>query len=74
MCEVLKRCGTCRLYGPNFYRGLPGGLPDATCCANAVMDLPASFIPNRQTMAWDDGANCIVWEPAALQHKGAPNG
>lgn len=56
-----KSCGTCNLWAPNFYthrkehRG-------TSCCADAVMDLPASFIPNRQTMTAAQGAECICWE------------
>jgi hypothetical protein len=57
-------CGSCRLYGANFYSFPANQIGGAgnTCCADVVMDLPASFIPNRQTMEPDDGEGCIVWE------------
>ena len=62
---VERSCGSCRLYGANFYspaaQSFGGG---QTCCADAVMDLPASFIPNRQTMNPGDGSECPIWEPA----------
>lgn len=57
-----KTCGTCRWWGANFYPRRTGCPVDTTCCADAVMDLPASFIPNRQTMGASDGEGCICWE------------
>jgi hypothetical protein len=64
-------CGTCLLWAPNFYtftadRSLRG----TTCCADAVMNLPASFIPGRQTMTADQGDDCICWT-AASETEGA---
>lgn len=61
---LAKNCGSCLLYGANFYPRRPGWIADNTCCADVVMDLPASFIPNRQTMAAHEGEGCICWEPA----------
>jgi hypothetical protein len=58
--EAVARCGDCRLWGRNFYSAY--SQPNTTCCADAVMDLPASFIPNRQTMGPDDGAECICFD------------
>lgn len=66
-----KTCGNCRLYGANFYD--QHSQPNTTCCADAVMDLPASFIPNRQTMKPDEGAGCIAWA-ALSQHQGGTDG
>lgn len=59
-----RLCGNCHLYGANFYPHREGWPVNRTCCADAVMDLPASFIPNRQTMDETDGAGCICWEAA----------
>jgi hypothetical protein len=59
---MTKSCGTCALWGRNFYTWAAVGYLD-TCCADAVMDLPASFIPIRQTMRADQGEGCICWEP-----------
>jgi hypothetical protein len=62
VCDVrVARCGDCHLWGRNFYPA--SSQPNTTCCADAVMDLPASFIPNRQIMGADDGADCICFEP-----------
>lgn len=58
-----KSCGTCGLWGYNFYTHRSWIDRGNTCCADAVMDLPASFIPARQTMRADQGAECICWEP-----------
>lgn len=56
-------CGNCRLWGRNFYSAALQ--PNTTCAADAVMDLPASFIPNRQTMGASDGGGCIAWQPTS---------
>lgn len=57
-----RKCGTCHLWGANFY---PKDWPvNTTCCADVVMDLPASFIPSRQTMTADQGEGCICWQLA----------
>lgn len=61
--EVLKSCGSCHLWAPNFYTHSPLIGRGTTCCADAVMDLPASFKPKRQTMEAHEGADCICWEP-----------
>lgn len=58
-----RLCGNCGVWGPNFYRRYKNFPVNTTCAADAVMDLPASFIPNRQTMRADDGAGCIAWQP-----------
>lgn len=58
-----KRCGTCQLWGVNFYEKRISFGENTTCCADAVMDLPASFIPERQTMTAEQGEGCICWEP-----------
>lgn len=58
---VEKTCATCSLWGRNFYPEF--SQPNFTCCADVVMDLPASFIPNRQTMRAEEGAECICWQP-----------
>lgn len=55
-----KTCGTCGLWEMN--RALPGMFRGKICCADIVMDLPASFIPNRQTMEAHEGDGCICWE------------
>lgn len=60
--EPSATCGTCGLWGANFYRRHIGWSIYATCCADAVMDLPASFIPNRQTMLAHEGEGCIAWQ------------
>lgn len=58
-----KTCGTCRLWGMNFYPDAASGRRwNKTCCADAAMDLPASFIPARQTMEAHEGEGCIAWE------------
>jgi hypothetical protein len=57
---VEHRCGNCALWGRNFY-ARPS---DTTCCADAKMELPASFIPARQTMTAEQGEDCICWEAA----------
>ncbi len=61
--EAQRRCGNCRLWGANFYPRYRGWPVNTTCAADAVMDLPASFIPNRQTMNAGDGEGCICWQP-----------
>jgi hypothetical protein len=58
----VKTCGTCRLWAPNFHANMHASCRGTTCCADAVMDLPASFIPNRQTMRAEEGEGCICWE------------
>lgn len=58
MADQEKTCGNCRLWGANFYKRRH----DKTCCADAVMDLPASFIPDRQTMEAHEGEDCICWQ------------
>lgn len=54
-----KRCGTCYLYGPNFYS--KDYLRDHGCHADAKMDLPASW-SNGTPMSPTDGAACPIWE------------
>jgi hypothetical protein len=54
--EGERKCGNCALWGMNFYPH-----HDKTCCADVVMVLPASFIPARQTMEPEQGAECICW-------------
>lgn len=63
--EPSRVCGNCRLWGPNFYRRLKRVPVNMTCAADAVMELPASFIPNRQTMGFMDGGGCCAWEATA---------
>lgn len=60
-----KTCGTCRLYGANFYG--QHSQPNTTCCADAVMDLPASFIPSRQTMKPDEAHTPAEHADAAVK-------
>jgi hypothetical protein len=59
--EPERVCGNCGLWGPNFYSRHSFQTVNVTCAADAVMDLPASFIPNRQTMKAGDGAGCCAW-------------
>lgn len=60
--EVVERtCGNCSLWGAHFYGETLQ--PNNTCCADVVMDLPASFIPARQAMLPSQGAGCICWRP-----------
>lgn len=66
MSEQEKNCGTCRLWGQNFYKR-----PNKTCCADAAMDLPASFIPARQTMEAHEGEGCIAWQDARSLKEGS---
>lgn len=56
-------CGNCHLWAPNFYTHVSAPFRGVTCCADAAMDLPASFIPHRQTMSAGDGDGCICWAP-----------
>lgn len=58
-------CGNCGLWGPNFYQRYRGLPVNTTCAADVAMDLPASFIPNRQTMKAHEGAGCICWRALA---------
>ena len=55
---VARRCGTCRLWGPNFYKA--GRYDYGTCCADAIMDLPAAFDRNRLVPSYA-GQDCSFW-------------
>lgn len=59
----IRNCGSCGLWGANFYPKREGWPTDTTCCADVAMDLPASFIPARQTMTAEQGDGCICWRP-----------
>lgn len=59
---MTANCGNCRLWGMNLHTRIPEGVRPGNCCADAVMDLPASWNASTPMQA-TDGANCPIWEP-----------
>ena len=57
-----KNCGTCRLWGDNFYKSHSWKyMCSGDCAADVVMDVPASWKSNAG-MAAADGADCPAWQ------------
>lgn len=58
-----KLCGTCGLWGDNYYKSHSWKyMCSGNCAADVVMDVPASWKSNAG-MAATDGIDCPAWQP-----------